>query len=92
VPFLRLAQRTEMGANMADKQPSFSIKDGPWCHRNLCDKIVSTTFDGHTIAITFGAGGLSQREPMNSPKGWAFNLRECRIALSPLRPSSSSTP
>jgi len=35
----------------------------------------STTFDGHTIAITFGAGGLSQSEPMNS-EAWAFNLRE----------------
>jgi hypothetical protein len=68
---------------MADKQPSFSIKDDPGVTEIYANKIVSTTFDGHTIAITFGAGRIVPERTDEQPKDGLSICVNCRIALSP---------
>jgi hypothetical protein len=68
---------------MADKQPSFKIKDDPTITEMYANKVVSTMFDGHAVVITFGSGRILPERTDEQPKEGATICVNCRIALSP---------
>jgi hypothetical protein len=70
---------------MAEKRPALRIKDDPTVTEVYANKIVSLTFDGHAVMITFGCGRIVPEPPEEEPsknEGTAVCVN-CRIALSP---------
>jgi hypothetical protein len=68
---------------MADKQPSFRIKDDFAVTEIYANKIVSAAFDGHAVMITFGSGRILPERTDDQSKEGATICVNCRVALSP---------
>jgi hypothetical protein len=68
---------------MADKQPSFKIKDDVAVTEIYANKVVSAMFDGHAVVVTFGSGRIVPERTDEQPKDGATICVNCRIALSP---------
>src|ERR1700676_520257 len=68
---------------MADTQPSCRINDDLAVTEIYANKIVSTTFDGHAVVITFGTGRILPERTDQQPKEGATICVTCRVALSP---------
>jgi hypothetical protein len=68
---------------MDGKQPNYMIKDDPAIIETYANKIISATFDGHAVVITFGSGRLLPERADGLPKEVATFCVNCRVALSP---------
>jgi hypothetical protein len=69
---------------MAEKRPPLRIKDDPTVTEVYANKIVSLTFDGHAVMITFGCGRIAPEHPEEEPsRNDGAVCVNCRIALSP---------
>ncbi len=68
---------------MPDKQSIFGLEDDRASNEIYVNKIVSTTFDGHAIVITFGSGRISPERNDEQQKEAGTIHVSSRIALSP---------
>jgi hypothetical protein len=69
---------------MADKRPPLKIRDDPAVTEVYANKVVSLTFDGHAVMVTFGCGRIvpEQADEPSTSEGAAVCVN-CRLALSP---------
>jgi hypothetical protein len=68
---------------MPDKRPTFRINDDLAATEIYANKIVGTTFDGHSVVITFGSARILPERTDEPPKEAATICVTCRIALPP---------